>query len=469
MKKLFVFCLMFAVALSSFTVFASDSDVITVTLDGEKLLFDVSPVMENDRVLVPFREIFEKLGCVVNYISDEEGEYVNATRGSSFIGLTIGSKSAYIAGKNEVLDVEPKIVDGRTLVPVRAVAEGLDTDVTWNDETNTVVIETKGQHKIRPQRIEKVITSDDGTDILYITAVYPVIDEGSEDSFIKDLQKEYREFAYKFIEDSENEYSEDAKMFYTEYNDSFYPLELHLTYDVNINRNNWLSLTNCIYANTHGAHPNTERVSRNFNTALCKELSLTDVLKGEEEEITNLVIEKFKEYMRNNSYNYSTDTDKIIEDEAKNIHFYISDDSVSLYFDVYQIAPYVFGYPTVELFYNENDEYIDIDLSKDEPKEFEFGLKGNPTTGYTWEVFADEDYIDVKSEYISDENDGNLSGVGGTYNFTVTGKKQGKTTAVFKYLRLWEGEKSVIKTVEYTFEISADNGIMVVDRTEKDS
>ena len=469
MKKLLALCLAVLVVASSFGVFASDSDKITVTLDGEELSFDIQPVMENDRVLVPFRKIFESLGCVVRYRSGTDGEFVNATRGTQFVGLEIGSKEAYIAGKGETLDVAPKIVDGRTLVPIRAVAEGLNADVAWDDKTNTVIIKTAGQHKIKPQRIEKVIKSDDGTDLLYITAVYPVIDEGSEDTFITNLQKEYKEYAEKFVEDSEKEYSEDAKMFYTEFKDSFYPLELNLTYDVNINRNNWLSVTNCIYANTHGAHPNTKRQSRNFNTAVCKELSLTDVLKGEQKDVDNLVIEKFKEYMRNNSYNYSTDTDKIIEDEAKNVHFYINDKGVVLYFDVYQIAPYAIGYPTVELLYKDKDEYIDIDLSKDEPKEFEFSLKGNPTTGYTWEVEADENTVDVKSEYVQDENEGNLAGVGGTYNFTVTGKEAGNTKVVFKYLRTWEGEKSVLKTVEYTFNISENKGVTVINRTEKDS
>ena len=43
------------------------ADKITVTMNGQPMSFDVDPIMENDRTLVPFRAIFEALDCAVSY------------------------------------------------------------------------------------------------------------------------------------------------------------------------------------------------------------------------------------------------------------------------------------------------------------------------------------------------------------------------------------------------------------------
>ena len=44
------------------------ADAVTVNLNGSQMEFDVNPVIENSRTLVPFRKIFEALDCAVSYI-----------------------------------------------------------------------------------------------------------------------------------------------------------------------------------------------------------------------------------------------------------------------------------------------------------------------------------------------------------------------------------------------------------------
>ncbi len=57
------------------------------------------------------------------------------------IQLQINNKKMYIDGKEVVLDVPPLLVDdSRTLVPIRAVAEGLGQNVEWDNDTQTVTI-----------------------------------------------------------------------------------------------------------------------------------------------------------------------------------------------------------------------------------------------------------------------------------------------------------------------------------------
>lgn len=112
---------------------------IPVYLNDKRLYFvDVPPTIENNRVLVPLRAIFEALNAEIDW--NNETKTITATRGKSKISLTIGNKYAKVNGRTVKLDVAPTIVDGRTLVPVRFVAEALGGKVSWDDAAQSVYI-----------------------------------------------------------------------------------------------------------------------------------------------------------------------------------------------------------------------------------------------------------------------------------------------------------------------------------------
>lgn len=109
-----------------------------VVLNGTHLIFDTPPVIDNGRVLIPLRAIFEPLGAAVNW--DSTSQTVTAVKGYQTIQLKIGARTASNNGKSIDLDVSAKIVNGRTLVPVRFVSEALGCNVEWAAETQTVII-----------------------------------------------------------------------------------------------------------------------------------------------------------------------------------------------------------------------------------------------------------------------------------------------------------------------------------------
>ena len=111
---------------------------IAVKLNGEYMHFDVDPILMNDRTMVPFRAIFEALGCTVDW--NEETEMAKATRNGLVIRLPIDSKSANVAGKSVTLDQPAVVINDRVLVPLRFVAESLGAAVNWNEKTKTVTI-----------------------------------------------------------------------------------------------------------------------------------------------------------------------------------------------------------------------------------------------------------------------------------------------------------------------------------------
>lgn len=118
----------------------SANDNIKVTVNGEYVTFDQSPIIENDRTLVPFRAIFEKLGAKVDW--DNDTRTVTAVKDGTTITLKIGEKAININGENKELDAASKIVNDRTLVPVRAISEALGCKVEWDGDTKTVIIKS---------------------------------------------------------------------------------------------------------------------------------------------------------------------------------------------------------------------------------------------------------------------------------------------------------------------------------------
>ncbi len=135
--------------------FANEDGYITMTLDNEEVKFstvsliidnelvtsDVPPVIYNERTLVPLRIIAENLGANLNW--NGETKEVVIRSGSNKIILTIDSENAIVNGNKILLDdygTTAKLIDNRTMVPLRFVAEELDVNVKWNGETRTVAL-----------------------------------------------------------------------------------------------------------------------------------------------------------------------------------------------------------------------------------------------------------------------------------------------------------------------------------------
>lgn len=118
----------------------SNSD-IKVRVNRNLIMFDQTPVAENGRTLVPLRKIFEALRAEVEW--NGETQTVTAYGNNRIIKLTLGENVMYVNGVEYELDVPAKAINGRTLVPVRAISQALDCIVDWDNSTKTVIIETQ--------------------------------------------------------------------------------------------------------------------------------------------------------------------------------------------------------------------------------------------------------------------------------------------------------------------------------------
>lgn len=110
---------------------------ISVHMDGFQLLFDVPPVIENDRTLVPIRRIAEAMGATVDWY---EGGYIDILKEGRHIYLAIDTPVALVDEKPVDLDVPPRIINDRTLVPLRFVAETFGLNVKWDESTKSIYL-----------------------------------------------------------------------------------------------------------------------------------------------------------------------------------------------------------------------------------------------------------------------------------------------------------------------------------------
>lgn len=113
---------------------------ITININGDKLPTDVDPIMIKGRVMLPLRAIFEQLGASVSW--EPKQRKITAYKDGVEMILYLDSKVATINGTKVSLDVAPLGYKARTMVPVRFVSEALGQSVSWQTSTRTVTILT---------------------------------------------------------------------------------------------------------------------------------------------------------------------------------------------------------------------------------------------------------------------------------------------------------------------------------------
>lgn len=106
---------------------------------GNAKVMDVAPYIKNARTYVPMRYLGEILGAEVAW--DDAARTVTLTKGSDVVVFTIGSTTYTVNGEAKTADVAPEIVNDRTMLPARFVAEAFGAVVGWDAATQTVLIQ----------------------------------------------------------------------------------------------------------------------------------------------------------------------------------------------------------------------------------------------------------------------------------------------------------------------------------------
>lgn len=125
-------------------------DGISVFVKGIDLQSDTSPVIKQGRMLMPVRAVTEALGAVLQW--NPKTFTATISKNKTVIVMNLDTKVVTVNEKEVELDVPPQIINNRTLVPVRFIAETFNLDVQWDEKSRSAIIEEKTSSKI-PEKI----------------------------------------------------------------------------------------------------------------------------------------------------------------------------------------------------------------------------------------------------------------------------------------------------------------------------
>jgi len=109
------------------------------TINGTNIIMETAPYIKAGRTYIPVRYLADALGATTEW--DPATQTATLTLGDKSVVLVIGSKVEKVNGADVTMDVAPEIVNNRTMLPARYVAEGLGYQVGWNGVTKQVIIQ----------------------------------------------------------------------------------------------------------------------------------------------------------------------------------------------------------------------------------------------------------------------------------------------------------------------------------------
>ena len=149
-KKALCLCVIMLIILSTAAI--AKEEPVKIYINKGIIPSDQPPIIKNSRVLVPIRVIAEQLGADVSYDSGEKR--VNINKDDISMTLVIGDDTIWYSDKEKsgpvAIDVPAMIKNGRTMVPLRAVAELFDMNVKWDERKRAVYLgnNTENQYTI---------------------------------------------------------------------------------------------------------------------------------------------------------------------------------------------------------------------------------------------------------------------------------------------------------------------------------
>ncbi|MBE7019233.1 MAG: DUF3089 domain-containing protein [Ruminococcaceae bacterium] len=441
---------------------------IDVCYQNKIVNFDVEPVIENDRTLVPLRAIFETMGCAVYYSTDDGKQIVSANRANDHLQLTIGENKMYFNGKEIALDVPAKIKDGRTLVPLRAISEAFECEVHWYGDTKTIHIDPPmNAYDVSAKKIEETITDEEGNVLIEAVAYYPVIKNPNDIPYLDNINADYLWDAERFIEEARAK-KEDALTLKEQMGEDFKPFVYELTYEQPYRIWGYLSFINHKYVNIGGAHPSKIMDSRTYHVGSDAEMSVSEVIEESmldaslSDYVTNLFVEKLKEIAPESSDVYTCD---YVKEYLGYVQFYLTKNSLVLYFNQGEIAPYALGVISVEIPYAPQLFHTDMRHNYEAEHVFEYEYE----KGYEWRVFAySEDKLMVTEEntdYPPEEVPSEYYPVG-LSKVTVKGKDKGNGTLILAHVTKGEGIETATQIYLSNFYIDDDHMLTLVAEEE---
>lgn len=339
--------------------FAQDNVKIMIN----QVSINANTFIENGRVMIPLRVVTEELGCDVIWYAEKSQIVIR--RPGIELQFTIGENVMQKNGSDISMDVAPVIINDRTYVPLRAVQEALNDTVKWDNDTRTVYIDCeyvknpfeelcklKWTFEIIGKYYDEMPTK--------INVEVPMIEyNGYNEEIGKINSYLYNEGLEqgKYIEDKTN------GIFSPEGYDGKY------SYEVQYNKHNIFSISSKreIWAGGGMHRLSTERLKSFgyvFNKRTGEKLEITDILKGDMQEITDNVIEHYKKMIAEGAKMDVYESGKLkeiefdtnLEDISRELVFYVNNKNLVFVVDIFDGGSMETGTLKYEINIDENED-----------------------------------------------------------------------------------------------------------------
>lgn len=172
-------CVVFASAKEADVVVSLQIDNPIMAVNGTFAEIDIGrgtkPLILNGRTLVPIRAIIESFGGTVDWVANTKT--VLLTMDQDTIQLVINSKTAYLNGEAKTLDVAPAVLNQRTMLPIRFIAEGFNLGVGWDGDDKTVYIVRNQFEEEEYQRVIKQVPEYSGKPYVVLNQNQPFFED----------------------------------------------------------------------------------------------------------------------------------------------------------------------------------------------------------------------------------------------------------------------------------------------------
>jgi len=190
MKKALVFVVLLSTLSLTFVVDAKENPTPRLQVNGSTITLQSPPYFAEDTWLIPLKDAVKTLDCQIDW--EGKTKSITVIRGPQYAKLQIGSKDAIVNEKQTTLHTAPRLVEGKTFVPIRFVAESLGAQVEWKAAKHTIEI-TDSKHYTIGHGIDienHKFWLDDKTGALYVSKSFvPSKKIGSLGEPIKDLAR----------------------------------------------------------------------------------------------------------------------------------------------------------------------------------------------------------------------------------------------------------------------------------------
>lgn len=317
---------------------------IRVIVDGDTLQFaDQKPVIQDGRTLVPLRSVFEAIGASVDW--NATTRTITAKKRFDVVNLEIDSKDLYKNGvKVTEMTLPAQILNGRTMVPARYVAEAFNGAVKWDSAEQLVTVETlQHTHQINDVYGVESIKNEEGTkSAVNIKYSYPIIKNENQNIEIDTINKALKEYAENWLANVKKEIEEYSLVELSKTNEGE-TYEYELAFDITADEEKVLSVIYRTNANIGGAHPTSLKDTMVFSFETGEKMGVEEIFNMSEEKVMYSIQRFFESVIEETPSKFYENAKKLLPEVMKNVKYYVLEDRVIFFLNPYEIAPYAAG------------------------------------------------------------------------------------------------------------------------------